>query len=492
MKIKRIIALVLALMCVCTSSLAADVVTEYEKPEIASAETALQSAAYENSRTDEVMMLSEAVSRLSITSPRSTIVTAGGKLQLTCNIESPLEEESVIWSVEVGQAYATIDQTGLVTALANGVVVCKARSTVDSSQVAYKTITIAIQADKHYYVDLGMQNCYIHRLVEGVYRNLGGMGYYMQFPAGTEFVLKAVPKNGYEFLYWKDGNSRIVSYDPEMTFALGSKMKFTAVCAPISSANVLITFKDISGVILAEGYSNVDIKVPAEPYSPGYEFKYWIADGDKYDLVPRAVLDTSAINENTMFMAGYSKEETTYTVTVTGGNTAGGEYRYNTRVTVVAAEPEQGKKFAYWLRDGKIVCYEPEYKFYVGSYDTNLEAVYNDDNEVTMEVPVIVMHDVKVVGGNKLSFVSERNLPDEYTLVSTGIILSNTEGDITLETTGTLIATATSKDKNGQLMVRKKDVSYSERWYGRAYLVYKDGDNLITAYSNIVSRSLSD
>ncbi len=491
MKTKRIVALILALMCICTSSLAADVVTEYERPEIAPETNVLQSAAYENNRADEVMMLSEAISRLSITSPQSTIVTAGGTLQLTCNIESPLEEESVIWSVEVGQAYATIDQTGLVTAVANGVVVCKARSTVDSSQVAYKTITIAIQSSKRYMVDLSAQNSSIHALINGRSANLGAVNQ-MERTMGTELVLTAVPRSGYEFLYWKDGNSRIVSTVPEITFTVGSKIKLTAVCAPVSSSNVLITFRDISGVILAEGSSNTEIKVPAKPYSLGYEFKCWVADGVRYEFTPKSVLDTSSINKNTMFMAGYTKEEETYTVTVTGGNTTGGEYRYNTKVKVVAKAPEPGKKFAYWLRDGKIVCYEPEYTFHVGSYDTNLEAVYKDNNEVLAEVPVIVMHDVKVVAGNKLSFVAERNLPEEYTLVSTGIILSKTAGDITLDTNGAIIATATSKDKKGQLMVRKKDVLYSERWYGRAYLVYKDGENMITVYSNIVSRSLSD
>ena len=213
--------------------------------------------------------------------------------------------------------------------------------------------------------------------------------------------------------------------------------------------------------------------------------------GKMYDLAPRSVLDTTPFEKSTMFVAAYTKDATEYTVTATGTNEASGKYMYNDLVTFTHKAPEDGKRFAYWMRDGKIVSYDAEYKFYVGAFDTSIEAVFVGLDEPVAEVPLVVMSQPQVVGGNKISFVCERYLPEQYTLVSTGIILSSTSSNITLATDGIIHSKAKSTENKGQYTVRKADVTSSQTWYAKGYMIYKDGENIITVYSDPVTGRLN-
>lgn len=75
-----------------------------------------------------------------------TISVHGGTLQLTASITPDTMSQEVSWSITSGANYATIDEeTGLVTAIGNGVATVRATSVEDSSAYAEKDITITNQ-----------------------------------------------------------------------------------------------------------------------------------------------------------------------------------------------------------------------------------------------------------------------------------------------------------------------------------------------------------
>lgn len=490
MTVKRFIACIAAMCLLTINCFAANIVTDFSEDAFDSL-TVIDGHSSEQreivEEEDSEFELLEYENGITITAPSSTITTSGGTLQLTATITEPMEGESYIWSIESGSNCATIDQNGLVTAVTNGTVVCKVHSTMDSTKIAYKTIVIAIKTEtqKISVGIMGVGGTQITGSINGESRVFGSMNT-ASYDDGTEFVLKVTPKEGYEFIYWKNFE-RIVSFDPEYSFTLGSAMNLSAVCGKTDGSNLLVTFKDMSGNVLIEGYTSAEIKTPTKPFTLGYKFHCWVADGNMYNFTPNSVLDTSNIAKNTMFSAGYIKDSTEYTVTATGADSTGGTYMYNDLVVLNPAEPEEGKRFAYWKRDGKIVSYDETYKFYVGAFDTHVEAVFVDIGEAVAEVPIIVMSEPQVVDGNKISFVAERYLPERYTLASTGIILSNSSSNITLNMVGVTHSQANSTTNKGQYTIRKKDVRYGEIWYARGYMIYKDGDNLITIYSDPVA-----
>lgn len=448
----------------------------------------------ENTDADDSFALYEYGNGITIISDSSTISKENGTLTLTAEIENPLEGEGVIWSIESGKSYATIAQSGVLTAVTNGTVVVKATSTVDSSRFGYKTIVISIvKEDVSVFLDVTAQYANIQNTTVDGTVQMWFDSKAATYPQGTKFKLEAVKKNGMDsqFMYWWDlTTSRIVSFDPVYEFILGTETKLQAVYAYSSSGSKFVLFKDINNKILAQGYTSATIKVPSDPYTMGYDFLCWVSNGNMYDLEPRSALDKSNIDKHTVFTAGYIKNSAKYTVTIVGANNAGGEYLYNDFIQVTPVEAPEKKRFAYWKRDGKIVSYDNEYSFYVGNFDTTVEAVFVGKDEIVAEIPIIVMSEPQVVDTNKISFVAERNLPSQYELVETGIILSSSKSDIDLDTSGIIKVKASSTANKGQFTVRKKDVSSTAVWFARGYMIYKDGDSVLTIYSDAVSKSL--
>jgi uncharacterized protein YjdB len=74
----------------------------------------------------------------------ATITTIGESLQLVATVNPTNSNQEVIWSIESGAEFATVNSTGLVTALANGVVVVRATS-VENDEI-YDEIEIVIDA----------------------------------------------------------------------------------------------------------------------------------------------------------------------------------------------------------------------------------------------------------------------------------------------------------------------------------------------------------
>ncbi len=499
-KMKKALAFLGAISAAMSISVSAtNIVTEYdeEKDSIYVIDGAVNEQGYlgSDNKTEEEFSLFEYRNKITIIAPSSTISQVGGTITLVAEIEDRAEQEGVMWSIASGDLCASINQAGVVTALKNGTAVIKAYSTVDSTKVAYKTIIVSI-VDSSVSVRLdvsaqygNIQNTTTEGVVQQWYDSKTA-----SYPQGTKFKLEAMKKNGQDstFMYWLDSkSSRVVSFNPVYEFVLGTETTLQAVYAYSRNAdNKFIAFKDINDKILTQGYTSSSIKVPQDPAMLGYSFRCWTGNGHLYDFVPRDIVKSTDVSGHTIFKAGYVKKTEKYMVSIVGANIEGGEYMYNDFVSVTHKEAEEGKRFAYWTRDGKIVSYDADYSFYVGNFDTTVEAVFVDIDDVVAEIPIIVMSEPQIVETNKISFVAERNLPSQYKLIETGIILSSSKSDIDLETTGILKAKSTSVANKGQYSIRKKDVNPSETWFARGYMIYLDGKTVVTIYSEPVYKSL--
>ena len=92
-----------------------------------------------------------------------------------------------------------------------------------------------------------------------------------------------------------------------------------------------------------------------------------------------------------------------------------------------------------------------------------------------------------MVQTNKIAFFSERSLPEGYTLIETGILLGSGAQELTLEN-AMYTSVSISTDRNGQYTVRKT-AQAGEVWSGRAYMIYEHDGEIVTVYSNTVTKS---
>lgn len=304
-----------------------------------------------------------------------------------------------------------------------------------------------------------------------------------QAALGSEISLMARPLDGAKFLYWvQTDTGRIVSETASYTFAIGSDTDLTAIFTDNSGGKLVIFKNGRSRQIVSGTHTSGRALVPAAPYVMGYEFTGWLKDGAVQAIQEG---DTVEVTDHTVFTAAYTQSAEQYHVIVENGS-GSGAYRYNDPVMAVASAPEDGKKFSHWEREGKTVSYDETYRFYVTGNMT-ITAIYTDAAAAVEIRPILVMSTPVILAEeNKIAFFAERDLPEEYTLIETGILLGQ-DADLMLGAPNTTKTVSITGANQGQLTVRKADVVPGEIWYGRAYMVYRDGGTVKTVYSDVVS-----
>jgi len=285
--------------------------------------------------------------------------------------------------------------------------------------------------------------------------------------------LTASPLSGSEFIGWMDMTSgKIISKEAVISTTLVSDFRLVAMFADTETYTVI--FKDKNGVVvdrqeIAEGES------ATAPDMSDFYYESYVFDGwDK---------DFSNVTCDLTVNAVYVRTADFYKVTVSGGIVNGfvnlEAVKYNTKITVTLDETAipEGKVFAGWSIDnGKtIVSFAELYSFYVVT-NTNLIAVYADE---VAEVPTIYLS--AIVNGNKLSFVSERSLPDyRYKFIESGILLT-TDAELADKLT---LENASDYDaiKHGKTASTSADGQYkvtinatpNKEYYAVSYLAYID------------------
>lgn len=165
------------------------------------------------------------------------------------------------------------------------------------------------------------------------------------------------------------------------------------------------------------------------------------------------------------------------------------------RVKVTAPGTANQKKFANWQIPvensplGKVMCTTTSYTFYVVE-DMTLEASYVESEP---EVNIFCAGRYLTSLG-KISFVAKRSVDKSYRVKEHGIIITDETGWTTLyeSNTNAMVKGATRTKKsvakgtanNGTYEARLK-AGRREKWYGRSYVTYTDGNTTYTVYSKV-------
>lgn len=176
------------------------------------------------------------------------------------------------------------------------------------------------------------------------------------------------------------------------------------------------------------------------------EFRYGLVDETGEGLYVKAY---SVIDDGLYETVVYSQEEliifddyVKYTVSVVDGtgtwtsdkqdvydenNCFTGTFVKTERpiITATAADKsEEGLKFGYWLKNGVLASYSPEYSFRLAGKSVELEAVFVGEDEDVVAEPVLTMSALKTTynGKDAIGFIFEHTVPSsQYTVTKVAV-----------------------------------------------------------------------
>ena len=133
--------------------------------------------------------------------------------------------------------------------------------------------------------------------------------------------MKAIPGDGFTFLYWVNSEGRVLTDNLTYNFYLGDNLTIKAVFCKTENSNAYVIFRDRGNTILkatsadSEGY--IDVPTNLIDYA-GYTFIGWYdADGKEY-IVTDGKIQVSGNAAITIYAKYKADTETVYTVTVDG------------------------------------------------------------------------------------------------------------------------------------------------------------------------------
>ena len=91
--------------------------------------------------------------------------------------------------------------------------------------------------------------------------------------------------------------------------------------------------------------------------------------------------------------------------------------------------------------------------------------MYVEEGAAVTRTPILVAS-AEAIENGRLAFFAERDLPDTWEIVETGLLLSQSQ-EFDLDSAGVIKTAALSTDAKGQCTVRKAGVSAGEVWFGR-------------------------
>ena len=302
----------------------------------------------------------------------------------------------------------------------------------------------------------------------------------LEMERGTVITLEAMENKG-KFVYWKDEISKkIVSDDPTYTFTLIKDVNITAFFLPDSLLGTYgyVTFADINGRIFLSNYvsSGSSAKEPDTSWveNPGYDLVGWKTD--EWENVEAG--------EILLVRTDYEKKDVSYSLNVAGGiaEPSLDAYPYDEAVVITAdmSLVPQGKVFAGWNVNGEFVSGSKAFGLRVAC-DTEVEAVYADEAEEVLPTTAIIDADTEIYSLG-VSILTIRNIPDEYELVETGLLMAYGKGDkLTIDSSSVTIAKALGNEKRGMYRYNK-NLGAGATLRVAPYAIYRMDDVLYITY----------
>ncbi len=325
----------------------------------------------------------------------------------------------------------------------------------------------------------------------------------IRVPYGAEVTLYTkVSNQDCDFYYWVNRNTdRIISTADNYSFRAVTDgnvaAQFTSRSTFRDGEKLIVYVNNAKNVVksfqLADGE---DFTVPTGPILPDYAFRGWsmtkeeILASDKETIVVEPIYVLNAENTVTITQGNY---------TATGDGTYTAEDNQRAVVSISAsATDNDGNAFLYWFDEGtgEVVTYDRTYTFFCVK-DTVLTPVYGDISARKV-APVVRITEVRYSAlSGKVSFFAERSVPEEFTILQTGIVVTKTEAIGTNEDVfvvdgaSTSTGTSTNTENNGFYSANAL-ISTGQTIWARAYVIYETEDGeILEAYGPVASYSVN-
>jgi hypothetical protein len=294
--------------------------------------------------------------------------------------------------------------------------------------------------------------------------------------------------NNSNFESWLDANNRVKSTKNSYTFTVISDLSL--ICKTRDEGTVEF-YNGNGDLISSQTYSSFsDDDFPDEPGMYGFNFKGWSMTASEID---NAIKNGEIVTVEALF----EKTMTYYSLTLYGGTVCetdgdkeseGNSYREFSLVTLSPSE-EYIDSFVCWKdKDSNIISYKADYSFYV-SCDMEIFAVYGDD-EIQKEAITRITNVIIDREASKIIFVAEREVPEDCTVLSHGIILTENaeldEDTFVIGSEDVLQGISVKNSNSGTYTLYKSNLEWYDTWYARSYVIYQMPNGTInTKYSSI-------
>lgn len=316
---------------------------------------------------------------------------------------------------------------------------------------------------------------------------------------GAKCSLTAVDVSDRVFMYWLDEFSgRVYSYDRTIEFINSSKSSFRAQFARVSDSDHFVSFVNYGGTVMDLNTTYAigeTVSFPTETKVPGFTFTGW----------SMSAAEISKSTEDLIVYPKYTVNDESYKVTITNTDYVSGAGTYKNFQTVNLKADEtngSGDKFSYWLnQDGEIISYDRNYSFRI-NYNTKLTAVYGET--VTEEPCIRISKVYRDVDDLKITFYAERSVPERYTVVAHGMVMSavasTTDSQMVItEAQDNMLANVrktigTSNENCGTYSLAKANVTQSQVVAARPYMIVMDNNtnSQSVVYGEIVRATTTD
>jgi len=267
-----------------------------------------------------------------------------------------------------------------------------------------------------------------------------------------------------EFAFWLV-NGNIVNKAASTSFFVTTDLEVIAVFKPIYEFVVLYIdsnnqLVDIDFVI--ENDATSTLLDGSSLTKPGLVFAGW----DK---------NPTNIVEDTVIKALYDLDPLTEQVTIDildNSGTGAGTFNYNDLVTLTASIVG----FTHWTENGEVVSYDPTYTFSAIKNRTLKAESGGTDS------PVIFLQDVSGIRAEYESYLGQVYLPDGYTLLEAGLLVSNSVAVPTYGIEGVEIIVSSSINTFTNEFLRSIP-NTSEFRFIRGYALVNNGDEIELIYS---------
>lgn len=243
------------------------------------------------------------------------------------------------------------------------------------------------------------------------------------FDSGT------LPSNGYVFLGWlEQGKVNPVLYG-DAKVRVTENMSLSAFFKPVDSVAVIfmdanqdfidVLYADESGLLNAASIPDYSLET-----KPGLVATGW-TDGAS------TVTSTTVFTEDTVVYVAYDNVSLTdLSLDLTNGTVSeAGPYAFNDVITVSA---NGTGTFNYWLKDGVIASLDEIYSFTMADNHI-LEAVYDEGFVANSDKFITVSNPLEISEGY-VTLLGQFDLPEGEEIVEYGIIYSDYQGGITVDT----------------------------------------------------------